>query len=318
MGHVSIICVINAVLLLLSGCSPSSGGNPPTSQIDDPSTTPSFVPANSSGVPERTTFGRPSEPTEPRLHTATPSEPGTTAAPKVSSTSHGKRTPIVGGYEQVVYGATEEESKVATVIALHGRNGNFRDLFSLGEATWHQSLGNRVKFIYLKSPPSGEWFRFKSASPLQMMADISRGTEIADLDSLCDAIAPLESLIDQEAQSLGTHKKVYLLGYSQGGMMALWHGLKTTNPLGGVIAINSAVPVVNMMAHAFPTCSTKPIVHFHGTNDTIVPPNFAQRGHELAQRAGCSDYSLQLSPGGHDMSHHVGNQVNAWLINHIP
>ncbi len=206
---------------------------------------------------------------------------------------------------------------MATVIVLHGRNGHYGQLYELGERTWHTSLGDRVKFIYLKSPPSGEWFTFKATNPLQLMADISRGSEITDVGSLQQATLPLEALINSEAQAVGCHSNIYLIGYSQGGMLALWYSLKTSTPLGGVVVINSAVPVVNVNHHLFPFCSDKPIVHFHGTSDTIVPPTFAQRGHDLVQANGCSDYTLHISPGGHDFTHHVAQRVNSWLVDRI-
>ena len=148
------------------------------------------------------------------------------------------------------------------------------------------------------------------------MMNIAQGVEIADMDSLHRSIEPLDALIEYESQFLGSSRNIFLLGYSQGGMMALWHGLTTHRQLGGIVAINTCVPVVNFSRFQRPFTSQR-IAHFHGSQDTIVPAMFAQRGHENAQRAGCPDYTLQIAPGGHDLSMGVAERANAWLIENI-
>jgi len=81
----------------------------------------------------------------------------------------------------------------------------------------------------------------------------------------------------------GVHpSRVFLVGFSQGGGLALAAALRAPRPLGGVLMLSSWI------AEPMPAqCPTATPVHlFHGAGDAVVPASAAQVCHALLKRAG--------------------------------
>ncbi len=76
----------------------------------------------------------------------------------------------------------------------------------------------------------------------------------------------LEALMEQFAIAPG---RVVLAGFSQGGMMALYGGVRTTEPFGAVISIAGALLAPGQMAQAMTV--RPPVLLIHGKDDQVVP-----------------------------------------------
>ena len=205
-----------------------------------------------------------------------------------------------------------ENQHSATVILLHGKNGNARSMVDLGRDSWIASLKRNVKFISVGSHPSS-WFESMAVHPFELAGLIANGQDVVDRVSLDSSMNKLVSLIDHESQLVG-YSKVFLLGYSQGGMVALWTGLMGVRNIGGVVAINSAVPILNIGQVATPGVN---IAHFHGLQDRIIPVELARLGRERAGAAGATGYNLIEGPGGHDVSSGTKIAVTEWLSRRV-
>ena len=240
---------------------------------------------------------------------------GTPQNHEARSVFRGSRDPIAQSasslfVESIIIEPENQHS--ATVIQLHGINGNARSMIDLGRDSWIASLKGNVKFISVGSHLS-EWFESLDLDPVAVAGLIAAGKEFVDRVSLDSTMNKLVSLIDRESLLVG-HARVFLLGYSRGGMVALWTGLMGGRNIGGVGAINSAVPILNIGQVATPGVD---IAHFHGLHDRIIPVELARLGRERAGAAGATGYNLIEGPGGHDVSSGTKIAVTEWLSGRV-
>ena len=203
----------------------------------------------------------------------------------------------------------------ATILLLHGMRGKAQDMIAQGSGTWLERFPS-AKFVSLDAG-GNPWFEMAAYPPAQLLELIDAGQEFTDRASLDEAMHALVSKIDEEAALLaGGHSKVFLIGYSQGGMLSLWTALKGDRGLGGAISLSGPVPISNI-GPLSENGKNVPIVHFHGEQDRYLPFEFARMGEIKSLSAGSRNYNLFNTHGGHDPSNGVHINVLAWLADRV-
>ena len=180
------------------------------------------------------------------------------------------------------------------VVLLHGYGSDGADLIDLGRY-WSDAMPDTL-FVLPNAPnrcagnPFGyEWF------PLQV-------DRIAGRIEGARQAAPVirDFLSDLWAQTGLGAADTFLVGFSQGAMMALHVGTASESPFRGIVAFSGAlVPAEDFGAagHARP-----PIVLIHGDDDQVVDPQFSRDAETALESAGF-EVSLHLLPGlGHGIS----------------
>ncbi len=82
----------------------------------------------------------------------------------------------------------------------------------------------------------------------------------------------LNQLIEQEKSRGIPASHIYLAGFSQGGAIALHTALRQPEPLGGVLALSTYLPLTETIASEKTTAArATPIFMAHGRHDDIVP-----------------------------------------------
>ena len=162
------------------------------------------------------------------------------------------------------------------VILLHGLGANGADLISLADS-WRGILPQTL-FISPDAPdhcdmaPVGyKWFSLQSRDP----SDIARGVE--------NAHPLLQTFITdrQQEHSIATDRTA-LVGFSQGTMMALHTGLRTPEPIAGILGYSGALA-------AAPPPPSEPktrIRLIHGEADDVVPVGALHHVEESLRNAG--------------------------------
>lgn len=98
-----------------------------------------------------------------------------------------------------------------------------------------------------------------------------------DHEGLKTMTPTIHTLIDEATALTNTSKRVFLVGFSQGGAMALHAGLRYPQPLGGIVGLSTYLPVADTLAsEAHPSNQETPIFLAHGDADPIVPHHFGQ------------------------------------------
>lgn len=101
------------------------------------------------------------------------------------------------------------------------------------------------------------------------------GTELVrreDEAGIRASAAAVERLIEREATGGLDARRIVLAGFSQGGAITLHVGLRRAQPLAGLIALSTYLPLADAVEREHePTNRVVPIFLAHGTADPIVP-----------------------------------------------
>lgn len=137
--------------------------------------------------------------------------------------------------------------------------------------------------------PASSWF-------IQTLSKSMR----ADQPSLLTAERRLRALIDAEVERFGAHR-VALAGFSQGGVMALYSGLRYRLPLAG-IAVYAVFPLhgVEFFESLSPATSKVPIWMGHGVRDWVVPYSSGKKLRQLLIDRG-HPVTWHWYQGGHEI-----------------
>ncbi len=190
-------------------------------------------------------------------------------------------------------------------IFLHGRGTDGEDLMPLAEAFNLPEL----RFVFPHAPfpcpdlPGGRmWF-----------GPASEGTPgISKSQYLLSGL--IEKLIQGDEENPGIKaEKIFLLGFSQGAVMALDVGLRFPERLGGIAALSGfmSAPEVLMEEKSQASLSV-PVLLLHGTEDQVVRIEGSRRAYALLSKAG---YDVQIKE--YRMAHQIIGDEIALLRNEM-
>lgn len=101
------------------------------------------------------------------------------------------------------------------------------------------------------------------------------GVEIAsrqDPVGVRASVAQVDALIAREGQRGVPPARVILAGFSQGGAIALAAGLRRSEPLAGIVALSTYLPLgPATAAEMAPAARATPVFMAHGAHDPVVP-----------------------------------------------
>lgn len=99
--------------------------------------------------------------------------------------------------------------------------------------------------------------------------------------------ADIEALIAQETARGIAPANIFLAGFSQGGAIALHTALHRKEPLGGVLALSTYLPLADSAPGEIrPETRTTPVFMAHGRSDTVVPYKLGIDSREALQELG--------------------------------
>lgn len=141
-------------------------------------------------------------------------------------------------------------------------------------------------------------------------ADFSRGQDSVGIH---DSAQQLRTLMARELELGIPAGRILLAGFSQGGAIALHTGLRYPEPLAGILALSTYLPLAaRLAAEMSPASRTVPIMMAHGTRDPVVPLQLAEQSRDRLLQAG---YHVDWHT--YDMPHAVYPQeivdIRRWL-----
>ena len=129
--------------------------------------------------------------------------------------------------------------------------------------------------------------------------------------------AEIEALIAKEIARGIKPEHIFLVGFSQGGAVALLTALNQIVPLAGVIALSTYLPLAESIA-TDPTANSRltPIFMAHGSRDPIIPIALGFSSMKNLQSLGYAvewhEYAMQ-----HSVNEAELRDIEAWLKNRI-
>ena len=125
--------------------------------------------------------------------------------------------------------------------------------------------------------------------------------------------ARVEALISREQSRGILPERLVLAGFSQGGAMALFTGLRRPERLAGIMALSTYVPVAGSLAREEHGANRDtPIFMAHGKEDPVVPYGLGARSRDLLRELGhpveWHDYPMPHAVCGEEIG-----DIAAWL-----
>ena len=213
----------------------------------------------------------------------------------------------------ILHTAADQAAKAdAAVIWLHGLGADGRDFVPIVSELRLPAALN-IRFIFPHAPVRP--ITINQGYQMRGWYDIT-SLDIANCDDpkgIADSSDRLSRLCDEQIAQGVAAERIIVAGFSQGGAIALYTGLRYQKPLGGIIALSTYLPMQQQLAHEASTANRDiPVFMAHGLSDDVVALQFGLQTRDLLQQQG---YPVQW----HDyaMAHSVCieeiNDIGRWL-----
>jgi lysophospholipase II len=128
----------------------------------------------------------------------------------------------------------------------------------------------------------------------------------------------VQSLIAAEVAAGIPHNRIFLAGFSQGGAVALHVGLRTAEPLAGVLGLSTWLPLSgDYPAAVGKGAAATPFLLLHGTADQVVRTEYGQQSHARLKELGIAS-EMKLYRGlGHGAAPEELDDLAAFLTSRL-
>src|SRR5438045_854885 len=144
-----------------------------------------------------------------------------------------------------------------------------------------------VRFIFPHAPVMP--VTINNGYPMRAWYDIRENdfNERADIAGVKRSQAQVEALIARETTRGVTTQRIVLAGFSQGGAIALYAGLRYAERLAGIVALSTyVVAPAALVSEASAANRDVPIFMAHGTQDPVVQFRWAEASRHVLVAAG--------------------------------
>lgn len=129
--------------------------------------------------------------------------------------------------------------------------------------------------------------------------------------------AAIRRLIERENQRGIASSHIFLAGFSQGGAVAYTTALTHPEPLAGLIALSTYLPVADLVAReASPANRAIPVFAAHGSQDDVVAPALGRQARDFLGSQGYAvawhEYAMP-----HTVCLEEIQAIGAWLREHL-
>ena len=210
--------------------------------------------------------------------------------------------------QHLVRPAEGEAAKPPLLLLLHGYGSNEYDLFSLTPYLDARYFVVSARAPYTLMPGSYAWFE---------LAFTNSGI-ISDMAQAESSRAQLIQLIREVVTAYDADpKQVYLLGFSQGAIMAASVLLTEPEVVAGAALLSGSVPQEPLagMAEA-ERLRDKPVLVLHGLFDDVLPIQHGRQSRELLGGLPI-DLEYHEYAMGHEISADSLNDLVEWLVDRL-
>ena len=192
------------------------------------------------------------------------------------------------------------DSNVPTIVALHGRGSNERDLIGLAPYLPNEFLWISPRGTFTLGPDSYEWFQMSQAGQ-------------PDPARLAGSLDTLDRFLDEAIEHYPVDsRKLFLLGFSQGTVVSLSYAVSKPRRVAGVVGQSAYLPLGSGLQVDEHGIKNKPVLLTHGIHDSLLPVDWARRSYDALQQIGANVEYHEF-----DMAHEVTVQsldvIAAWL-----
>jgi phospholipase/carboxylesterase len=197
-----------------------------------------------------------------------------------------------------------------SIIWLHGLGADGQDFVPVADEL---DLPGAVRYIFPHAPMRP--VTINGGFVMRAWYDIAGQSVDAQQDAsgIRSSQMLVEELLAQEVASGIMPGQIFLAGFSQGGAIALHTAMRQTDPLGGVLALSTYLPLANIAAReAQASTRATPIFMAHGSNDPVIPFSLGTRSRDALLELGYAvewhEYNMQ-----HSVCEEELRDAEAWL-----
>ncbi len=200
----------------------------------------------------------------------------------------------------------------AVVIWLHGLGADGHDFEPvIPHLKLIDSLN--VRFIFPHAPIQP--VTCNNSIAMRSWYDILELSEIRKINEqdLIQTSEKINQLIEQQVLDGIPAEKVLLVGFSQGGAVALHTGLRYPSPLAGILALSTYMPRENSLKNEASDANKGIVIHMaHGNNDDMVTPRAAQKAFNDLET---HQYNVSFNryPMGHELCLKEVRDIGRWM-----
>lgn len=200
----------------------------------------------------------------------------------------------------------------ACIIWMHGLGADAQDMAGLAEQL---TITANIRHVFIDAPI--RTVSLNNNLPMRAWYDLM-GLDFnvpEDKKGILESEETIRQLIDTQIKDGFTSQQIFLAGFSQGGAIALFTGLRMQVPLGGVIGLSTYLPL-------YTECNISldiktPIFVAWGQYDPILPPLWSQKTCDFISAHGFSDITLKDYPMEHSVCTDEIHDLSMWLSNRV-
>lgn len=174
----------------------------------------------------------------------------------------------------------------ASVIWLHGLGADGHDFAGI-TAQLQLPAQCGIRFIFPHAPVRS--VTLNGGMPMRAWYDIYSLDSLhrEDRAGIQASEQAVTQLIQQQQAAGIAASRIILAGFSQGGAMALYTGLRYPNRLGGILGLSTYLPLLPDFPNSAATANQQtPIFLAHGQYDDILPVTLGEKTRDYLQQAG--------------------------------
>jgi len=189
-----------------------------------------------------------------------------------------------------------ENKAAASVIWLHGLGADAYDFVPVIEQMDLPQV-HSVRFVLPNAPI--QTVTLNNGMSMPSWYDIyGIGKQFDEDDAgIRESETSIRHLIQAELEQGVAHNRIFLVGFSQGGALALHTGLRLHEPLAGILALSTYLPLRDLIEVELNHVQKKtPISIMHGRQDQVVPIAFAELSYQILKEQGldCRWHEYQM------------------------
>jgi phospholipase/carboxylesterase len=201
----------------------------------------------------------------------------------------------------------------AAVIWLHGLGADGNDFVPIvGEMGLPASLP--IRFVFPHAPVRP--VTLNNGFRMRAWYDLSAGdiTNRADVAGVRESQSHIEGLIARERSRGVAARRIVLAGFSQGGVIALYTGVRHVERLAGIVALSTYVVLPDRINDEGSAANRDvPIFMAHGTSDPMVRFEWGDAGRRALVAAGHA-VEWHTYPMQHSVVREEIDAVSAFLL----
>ena len=202
----------------------------------------------------------------------------------------------------------DETASYPLLIGLHGYGADMHDLAGLAAGI------DRGGYVYVL--PNGPLPAFDGSDPTARAWYERGGNESAE--AVRHALTALDGFVSEVlARYHVSPRRALLLGFSQGGALALRYGLPRPEVFAGLAVLSGSLRQVDDLLPGLPVRRLQPVFVAHGTKDPLVPVEWSKQVVEFLTRQGYRPL-YRTYPLGHTIGPRLLEDLREWVTRTLP